>query len=239
MISWWSEEAEYIQVFGLHHFIYIGLMVTALVILLIKREQVRENADKIANVILVVSILQQVLLYSWYVFETGFNVSESLPLHICRIASLLGIYFLITKNKIALDLLFYMGLFAYGSFLYPQRVYPVYHVIGISFVINHMVTILLPYFGYIAYGWRPKWKGLLRTYAIFLAYFLFVYFLNPIIDGNYFYLKYRPFFKEWPDYLYIPAVLFVTFIGFVIAFIVARSIGKASNKVELPSNLSR
>lgn len=239
MIPWWSEEATFIRVFGLHHLIYISLLATVLVILLAKRRKVRESADIIARAILILSILQQVLLYSWYIFETGFNVSESLPLHICRISSLLGIYFLLTKNKAVLDLLFYFGLFAYGSFLYPQRVYPIYHIIGISFIINHIVTILLPYFAFIAYGWRPKWIGVIRSYAIFVGYFFFVYFLNPMIDGNYFYLKYRPFFKEWPDYLYILGVLMVTFLGFLLAFMVVNCIARSSKKVDSPRDIHR
>jgi hypothetical protein len=45
-----------------------------------------------------------------------------------------------------------------------------------------------------------------------------VYFLNPIIDGNYFYLKYRPFFKEWPESIYIPFVVIGTLIGFYTGF---------------------
>lgn len=148
-------------------------------------------------------------LYSWYAFETGFDLSEALPLQICRISTLLGIIFLITKNTKVLEIVFYFGLFAYGSFFYTSRIHPIYHVMGISFVINYTLTVLLPYFGYIAYQWSQKFKGFLKAYAYFLVYFFFVYFLNPLIDGNYFYLKYRPFFSNWPDYIYVPAVLIV------------------------------
>ncbi|WP_404450630.1 TIGR02206 family membrane protein [Virgibacillus necropolis] len=232
MISWWSEEANFVSPFGLHHFIYISIVVVALAALLLNRGQVRAKASGIGTIILLVSIIQQIVLYSWYFIETGFNISESLPLHICRISSLLGIYFLLTKNTKALDIMFFFGLYAYGSFLYPQRIYPVDHVIGISFVINHAVTILLPYFGYIAYNWRPKFKGLLRAYFFFVLYIAFVYILNPLIDGNYFYLKYRPFFREWPDSIYIAGVLFVTFCGYLIAYAVVNSFAKGKNKVD-------
>src|SRR5699024_7027974 len=115
-----------------------------------------------------------------------------LPIHICRISTLLGIWFLITKNTKVLEIMFYFGLFVYGSFFYPSRIYPIDHVIGISFVVNHTITILLPYFGYIAYQWRPSFKGFVKAYSLFLLYFVFVYILNPFINGNYFYLKYRP-----------------------------------------------
>ena len=238
MKSWWDEEATFIHPFDLHHIVYISILLITLVLLLTNRTYVKENAQKIAKVILTISIMQQILLYSWYVFETGFHVSESLPLHISRISSLLGIYFLITKNMKVLDVLFYFGLFAYGSFLYPQRIYPIYHVIGISYVINHTITILLPIFGYIAYRWRPTFKSAFRAYVLFVVYFFFVYFLNPLIDGNYFYLKYRPFFNHWPDYLHIPGVLIVTFVGFLIAYYFVKFLHKVTKDVQNQRNES-
>ncbi|MFD2043116.1 TIGR02206 family membrane protein [Ornithinibacillus salinisoli] len=224
MIEWWSEDANFITPFDLHHFVYIFVVSVALVLLIGKREKVKENRNTIAMVILIISILQQIMLYSWYVFETGFDLSESLPLHISRINTLLVIYFLITKNSKVLDVLFYFSLFAYASFLYPQRVYAIYHIIGISFLVNHVITLLLPYFAYIAYRWRPNFIGLLKAYGFFLIYLMSVYFFNPLVDGNYFYLKYRPFFRGWPDYLYIPSIAIVTFLGFAIAYFIIRTI---------------
>lgn len=225
-MSWWSEDRPYIEIFGTDHLIYIMILFLSLGLLIYFRKKVKEHREKLAVFLLTLSILQQLLLYSWYVFETGFDISESLPLQISRISTLLGIIFLITKNTNVLEILFYFSLFAYASFFYPSRIHPIDHVMGISFLVNHAITILLPSFGYIAYGWRPRFKGVLRAFAAFLVYFFFVYFLNPLIDGNYFYLKYRPFFGEWPDYVYVPAVLLVTFAGFCLAYLAVRLIGR-------------
>lgn len=226
MISWWSEDAEFIRPFDINHFIYIAIVVMLLVVLFTKRRKIKEHSTAISVTILVIAILQQILLYSWYALETGFNIAESLPLHISRITSLLCIYFLITKNLKVMDIIFYFSLFAYASFLYPQRIYPFYHVIGISYLVSHAVTILIPYFAYIAYGWRPSWKGVIRTYLIFVVYFFFVYFLNPLIDGNYFYLKYRPFLNDWSDFLYNTGTLIVVLLAFIIVHFVVKKIGK-------------
>lgn len=218
MNIFWDENVEFIKPLDIHHFIYMAIFLTALTFLVVKRNEIRKNPDRAARGILALSVFQQVLLYTWYFLETGFNPGEALPLHICRISSLLGIYFLITKDIRVMDTMFYFGLYAYGSFLYPQRIYPVYHAVGISYVINHAVTILLPWFAYIAYGWRPTYRKFKQSSMYFLIYFAFVYFLNPIIDGNYFYLKYRPFFKEWPESIYIPFVVIGTLIGFYTGF---------------------
>ena len=153
MNNFWDKDVSFIPILGTHHLIYIGLIGILLFLLIIRSKEVKTNADLIKKWILVFSIGQQLLLYSWYIFEMGFDVSESLPLHISRVSTLLGIVYLMTKNEKVLNVLFYFGLFAYGSFFYPQRVYPIYHAIGISFFINHAITILLPIFAAIAYDW--------------------------------------------------------------------------------------
>lgn len=227
MNLFWSEKVPSIGLFGYHHWIYIGVLLLCLLLLVYYRNKVRTHAEVIRKSLLLVAIAQQLLLYFWYIFETGFDISESLPFHISRISSLLGISYLLTKNSRVMNILFYFGLYAYGSFLIPSRVYPISHAIGISFLVNHVITLLLPLFASMAYDWRPTLKSLFTSYGYFLIYFFFVYFLNPLIDGNYFYLKYRPVFKELPDYLYNPGALVFTFVLFYIAFFVYRTAEKS------------
>lgn len=117
-----------------------------------------------------------------------------------------------------MDVLFYFGLYAYGSFFYPSRVYPIYHMLGLSFLLNHLITILLPIFAAIAYDWRPKLSRFFYAYGWFLIYFIIVYLLNPLIDGNYFYLKYRPFFSDLPEVVYVPLVLIFTLLIFLLGY---------------------
>ena len=226
MNLFWSVNVPYIHLFDFHHMLYISLMLLTLFILLYYRKFVKIHSEKIRKSILVTSIGQQVLLYSWYIFELGFDMAESLPFHISRISSLLGIYYLLTKNRRVLNVLFFFGLYAYGSFLYPSLVYPFYHAVGISFLINHVITILLPFFAAIAYDWKPTFKSLIVAYGYFLLYFTFVYFFNPLVDGNYFYLKHRPFFSHWSDAVYIPVVLIATFTLFLTGFGVFKGIEK-------------
>lgn len=237
MNLFWDEAVPYMTIFDEHHIAYIVLMGILLILMITQAKNVKKHADTIRKGILVTSIIQQIGLYSWYIFETGFDISESLPLHISRISSILGIIYLATKNKKVLNVLFYFGLFAYGSFFYPSRVYPFYHLMGISFFINHAVTILLPIFAAIAYDWRPKLPMVFKAYGWFLVYFFFVYFLNPLIDGNYFYLKHRPFFGHLPDYIYVPGVLIVTFGIFLLGYYLSQLVEHivASRKLKIVS----
>jgi len=239
MNKFWDQEVPFIPIFGQQHLVYILLMLILLVILITKYKTVKRKANKIRFWILAFSIGQQILLYSWFFFETGFDLAESLPLHISRISSILGIIYLITKKQRIFNILFYFSLYAYGSFFYPQRVYPIYHVIGISFFINHAITILLPIFKAIAYGWETNLSDVFKAYGWFLLYFFFVYFLNPLINGNYFYLKYRPFFDHLPDLFYVPLVLIFTLLIFLLGYFISLLIERLGQTRKINSLLEK
>lgn len=226
MNYFWNEDVPYIHLFDVHHNLYIVLMITLLIILIKYYKQVQLHQDIIRKWLLVFLVIQQVGLYSWYILEMGFDIGESLPLHISRISSVLCIVYLMTTKKKVMHVLFYFGLYAYGSFLYPSRVYPIYHLMGLSFFVNHAVTILLPIIAAITTNWRPTLPALFKAYGWFIIYFFFVYFLNPLIDGNYFYLKHRPFFGYLPDTQYILLVFFATFAIFLIGYYASRLIDK-------------
>lgn len=224
MNMFWDQEVPYIPLLGFHHNLYMILMLFLLILLITNHIFIKDNQNKVHKILLVISMIQQIGLYSWYIFETGFELGESLPFHISRVSSILGIVFLITQNKKVLNVLFYFGLYAYGSFFYPSLVYPAYHLMGLSFFINHAITILLPILVAIISDWRPSKDGVIYAYRWFLIYFTFVYFFNPLVDGNYFYLKYRPFFDSWPDSIYIPFILVFTFIIFIVGYLGAKGI---------------
>ncbi len=163
------------------------------------------------------SIGQQVLLYSSYLYLFDFSLGESLPFHLSRISSILGIIYLLPKNKRVYTILCYLSLFALLSFAYPSRVYGVFHPIGISFVVNHVITLLLPFFGMIAYQHRLESKDRLRVFGYLIGYTAFCLVLNPLVDGNYFYLKHRPIFTNLLLPWYVLGMLVFSFVLFLLA----------------------
>lgn len=205
---------EFIPIFGADHFIFIGSLLLIAFLLFFNKDLVRRNRDRITVVILLISIAQQILLYRSYYQLMGFDLGESLPLHISRINSILGILYLITKNERIFTVFSYFSLFAWMSFLYPSRVYGITHPLGISFFVNHVITLLLPYYGIIAYGSENKKEDKRVAYAWFLLYLSVAYLVNPLVEGNYFYLKHRPFFQNQPDPIYILLILLVTYLLF-------------------------
>ena len=146
--GFFDADPGWIAVGGADHLTYVGLLILAGALLLGCRGWVRRRARALRRGTAVVVIVQQVTLYTTYLLN-GAGLDEALPLHSCRIAALLGLVWLLTRWRPALDVSFYFGLYAYASFSYPQQIQPVHNVLGWSFWINHAVTLLLPVFGYV------------------------------------------------------------------------------------------
>lgn len=187
-----SIDAPFISAFSLAHFLYLSAFFAILTFILTNQELLVANHVLIARGLLAISIGQQIMLYSWYYFETGFDVKQALPLHICRISTLLGIVYLLTGNAVVMNVLFYFGLYAYFSFFMPSRINKIYHVSGLSYFINHVITILLPYYAHFTTGWLPTMPGLCLSLVFFVVFYVLAYFVNQHVDGNYFYMKNRP-----------------------------------------------
>ncbi len=207
---------EYIAILGLDHMLYmIGLIMIGTA-LFIKRDKVVDNKKVVTLIILMASILQQIILYGSYFHFMAFDLAESLPFHISRVSSILGIIYLITKNSKVFKVVSFFGLFAWTSFLYPSRVHGVLHPIGISFFINHLVTLLLPFYGMIAYREVIQKGDKKSVFPWFLLYLAVAMCVNWLVDGNYFYLKHKPVLSSLSDVIYIPLLILFAYIIFSI-----------------------
>ncbi len=178
------------------------------------RSTLKNKRRIITMIILIISISQQILLYGSYAVLMNFDLSESLPLHISRVNTILGIIYLLTRNEKLFGVLCFFSLYAWASFIYPSRVYGITHPLGISFFINHVITLLLPFYAMMAYRATINKLDKYRANLWFGIYLLIALMVNPIVDGNYFYLKHKPVLSHLSDWLYIPGVLVVTYILF-------------------------
>lgn len=186
-----SKQNSYIKPFDRDHWLYIFIMAASLSALLLGRQRISANPDPLRWLLLGIQLFQQILLYGSYIRSRA-PAAVSLPFHLSRLNSILCLIWLITGAEWSMDILFYWGLFAYVTFLLPTEVYAVTHPIGLSFVLNHTLTILIPWFAIIASSWRPTIGGLHLALAAFVVYLIFAAWLNPRVDGNYFYLVRRP-----------------------------------------------
>lgn len=213
----YSPDAPYVGLYSVEHILYLIFCFVAIFLFVKYHGFVRKNRDTIGKIMLGIILFQQVfLMYGWYIFCTDLELKEGLPLYICRISSLLSIWYLIRKDNRVMDVIFYFSIYALISLFYPMSVYHFLHVNGISYTVNHLMTVLIPIFGAIAYGWKPGWKAFLRASIAFTVYLPVVIVANALTGGNYFYLVNRPFFHDMPALLFDSLAYIVTIAGFAL-----------------------
>lgn len=203
-----------IPILGKDHLLYVAILLFFALLLFFNPKQIKQHHRRITLIILGINLLQQGLLYGYFIYFDMFTVAESLPLHLSRITSILGIMFMMTQNRKIFPLIAYFSLFAWLSFLVPTDIQPITHPLGVSFLVNHVITLLFPFYIIIAYQLSLVPKDKYIAYGWFLLYVISVYFLNPMLQGNYFYLVDKPIFNSMPDSLYLIAVCLVTFLLF-------------------------
>lgn len=205
-----------ISILGKYHLLYVGILLFFGVLLFLNPNKVRQHRRGVTRCLLIINLLQQCLLYGYFIVFDMFTLAASLPLHLSRITSILGIIFFITKQPKLFSVIAYFSLFAWLSFLVPTDIQPITHPLGVSFLINHVITLLLPFYMIIAYRVTLRSSDKYVAYAWLSLYILTVFFLNPILGGNYFYLVDKPIFKSMPDSIYLIGVYIVSFVLFLI-----------------------
>lgn len=115
-----------------------------------------------------------------------------------------------------MDVIFHFSIYALISFFYPLDVHHFGHIGGISYMINHLVTVLIPVYAAIAYGWCPNWKSWARASAAFTVYLPVAVIANKLTGGNYFYLVERPFWHSAPAWLFTGLAYIATLAGFAV-----------------------
>lgn len=206
------------------YFAYLVLLALCFYVIYRMRSRISGNAQKVLFVFLIISIGQRILINTWYLINDDYSLAYSLPFQICRVVIWLIIIQYFVRKDFLNQAIFYIGLFAYAAFIYPIGIHPVWHMAGWAFFILHAANVLFPFAMHYAAGFVPSLKGVFQAYLIFIAYFFFVYFLNPVVGGNYFFINNRPFFHKMGEGLYVTVNLAGTLIGFLAVYAIIRAV---------------
>lgn len=221
MQHFFRHDVEPLVIGGADHRTYLAFYLTLLVLLLSARDLVRRRQELVRGILVLVSLAQQVVMYGHHLAR-GDRWADALPLHICRVCTLLGLVWLLTGQDGAMQLVFYLGLFAYGSLAYPYGIEPRDHVMGWSFVVNHSLTLLLPVYAAVVAGWRPTLRGLGGSYLAFLGFLGVAERTNRRTGGNYFYLQDRPVLRTLSHRRYLAVTAAGTAVLFGAGYAVSR-----------------
>ncbi len=208
----YAEGMPFVKAYSWPHLAYLAVCALLIFLTVYYRKVLFKHRERIAIIAECISIFQQVfLLYGWSFMVAANYWEDGLPLHMCRVACICGVIFLFNKNHKVMDIMFSFGIFALVSLFYPAGVYHFLHISGISYMINHILTVLIVLFAALCYDWRPSWKGFWRSVIAFSIFMPLTMTANAIIPkANYFYLTDRPFafLMPIPLYIYAPFIYF-------------------------------
>ncbi len=206
-----SIKAEFVKILGPTHLLYLAFCIFTVFMFIKNHTFIKKHKNKLCKIFFCTLLFQQIfLLYGWYAFATPVFLAEGLPLQLCRIASILTLVFLITKKEWVLNILCYFSVYALISLFYPLHVFNFTHISGISYMINHIITVLIPVFAVIAYNWYPSWKSYVHAVIAFTIYLPVAIIANYFTGGNYFYQVDRPFLHNVSSFVFAMLTYFIT-----------------------------
>ncbi|ANS78147.1 YwaF [Serinicoccus hydrothermalis] len=219
----------WIAIGGPEHLLYVLALLLVAAVLLAARGWVREHRTGVYRTLAVVVVLQQLTLYGFYA-TTGWDPAETLPLHISRVSALLGLVYLVTGSRRVMDVLFFFGLWAWASFAYPQNIQPPTNILGLSFFVNHAVTLLMPVLAWVTTDWRPSLPGMRRALLWFGVYLVVAVGANAAFGGNYFYQRERPLLPWLEQPWYLLASVAATVVLFCLGYAVSRLLARVTDR---------
>jgi hypothetical integral membrane protein (TIGR02206 family) len=223
IVSFWYDVPfdERVNLFDTSHIAYMVSVFAIVALFVWKLGFVKQNLRQFRLVFGIITSIQLIALYSWSGIELGFSLEAGLPIHLCRMASFIGLYFLITEDRSVFPALFYMSVFAIVAIFYPVNVHPIYtHIIGWSYQISHLMIILVWILIVFVYGYRPNKQTMHTVWFWFLAIVLLVWRFNYLVgDGEYLYLRgdvNRPFLRDVHDLIWIGVVMLISYVVMLI-----------------------
>lgn len=150
-----------------------------------------------------ISLVTLDLLYYIWVFTSGrWDIRDSLPLELCSISLLAAVFLLWTGNRHCYDFVFYAGIGgALQAILTPVLDMPFPHFRFFHFFMTHAGIIgTALYFTWIK-GYRPTFKGLLKTMLMLNILLPVIFTINVLIDANYMFLRMKPAGGSLLDFL--------------------------------------
>ncbi|MFJ7969803.1 TIGR02206 family membrane protein [Psychrobacillus sp. NPDC096389] len=206
------------------------LFLCVLILFLLKKVLVRplNNTLLVERVFAVSLLVMEVAYHLVLVQEKTWSLSESLPLHLCSLTLLCSIILLWTGNKRFYDFVFYAGMGgALQAILTPSILVNFPDFKFIQFFYVHIGIILTAFYILWVKGYKPTFKGLIKTMVILNIVFPFIFVLNILIQGNYMFLREKPINGSLLDFIgpypwYILSMEVVAFTLFLITWLVFR-----------------
>lgn len=146
---------------------------------------------------------------------TNFDLDVSLPLHLCDLAWVAAAIALWTRNRTAVALTYFWGLFlTTQAIITPSLGEDFPELRFFAYWALHLLIVWAAIFLVWGLGEAPSWRGYRATMAITLVWAVFTYAFNEVAGTNYGYLQEKPsggsaldLLGPWPVYVLAEAVI--------------------------------
>lgn len=195
--------------FTASHLLMIALFAAVSGIMFIFRYRLRHIDGEVRKVMFFLLFTMELFYHIWLYKGGYWDVSFTLPLHLCSISLILCLVLLATKSKVIFQIVYFIGIVgALMAILTPELFLGFPHFRYFQFFITHNLIIWTCLYFVFVHQYRPTGKGMLMS-VLFLNISAAVAFMaNKLTDGNYMFLSYKPnnaslldFFGPYPVYI--------------------------------------
>lgn len=226
----WNEEPVFTMFSSAHIVAVIGLVIL-IILLYVFRNKATIEVGKMKGFerFFAITLLAMDILYYVWLYQTErWNWSHSLPLELCSISLIAAILLLWTGNKHLYEFVFYAGIGgAIQAIATPVLDVGYPHFRFFHFFYTHVGIVLTALYFTWYKGYRPTFKGIVKTMIVLNILLPIVFVMNLVVDGNYMFLQRKPVNGSLLDYLgpypwYIITLELVSFLVFLILWLIFR-----------------
>lgn len=171
-------------------------------------------------------LVVHIMFKTWLWIEVvGRSWNTMLPLHLCDIADLLCVLFLLRASQHLYELVYFWGLAGtLQALITPDLPWSFPHPTFVAFFFGHGIIIVVAVFATWRLEFRPRAMSIVRAFLALNLYALLITPINIALSANYLYLMAKPesatlidHLGQWPWYILALEVL--AFFSFVIYYL--------------------
>ncbi|MEB3367528.1 YwaF family protein [Saccharopolyspora mangrovi] len=205
------------EAYGLSHWVLLVLIVAGSVLLVVLGRGLRgDGVERWCRAFAVVVLAFNVPLLVFRLMPGEWDVTESLPLHLCDLAWMVAAWALWTRRVTPHALLYFWGLtLTPQAIITPALDSPDFpHVNFIEFWGQHLLVIWAAAFLTWGIGMRPDWRGYWVSGGVTVTWGLAMLVFNEAAGTNYGFVSSKPenpslldLMGGWPTYLAVELVV--------------------------------
>ena len=166
--------------------------------------------DKVIRISTFIVLFSLEGMYHFWLLKDGYwDISYTLPLHLCSISLILCLILLVGRARIVFQLVYFLGITgATMAIITPELFLGFPHFRYFQFFITHILIVLICCYFLFIHKYRPTGKGFIYSF-LFLNFCAGLAFIaNKLLGGNYMFLADRPtngtlldYFGPFPYYI--------------------------------------